>query len=221
MKISLLHPSRGRAEKAHHTFCNWLYKTSWDGFFPQEYFEHILSIDSDDPELPGYAKWALDGSSGKIISPNKSVVEATNIAAERSDGDVLVYLSDDFECPKSWDKLIEKEFDGVTGPMLLKVDDCLQNFHVGVCTIPIMNRALYDRLGYFWYPEYKSMHVDVDLYETCKRLGVIKYAPHLKFPHNHYSNGKAAHDETYRRSEGNWNQGLEVIKRRRAQGFPA
>ncbi len=211
MIISLLHPSRGRPLKADIAYQKWVLTAS-------KPVEHILSLDKSDPELEYYLGFKWDKV---IINHNRNVVEATNRASEQSKGEILIYLSDDFECPNNWVELIEKEFEGVTGPMLLKVDDCLQNFYTGVCTIPIMNRQLFNRLGYFWFPEYFSMHVDVDLYETCKRLGVIKYAPHLKFPHNHYSNGKAAHDETYKRSEGNWNQGLEVINRRRAQGFPA
>lgn len=215
MTISLLHPSRGRAEKAGETYERWIGRIT-----KPAYIEYIISIDKSDPDLLRYMKVYDVQARSILVNDNNSVVEATNHAAERSAGDILIYLSDDFDCPEGWNKLIEKEFEGVDSPMLLKVDDCLQNFHVGVCTIPIMNRALYERLGYFWHPDYKSMHVDVDLYETCKRLGVIKYAPHLKFPHNHYSNGKAQKDETYTRSEGNWDQGLQVLKRRRAQGFP-
>lgn len=212
--ISILHPSRGRPQKADETYKKWVFQV-------QTHIEYMLSVDMDDPAWEQYLDLSLSRPFAPYFALNKSVVEATNVVAGLSKGDILVYLSDDFDCPNGWDIAILKEFEGVTGPMLLKVDDCLQHFNAGVCTIPIMNRQLFNRLGYFWHPEYFSMHVDVDLYETCKRLGVIKYAPHLKFPHNHYSNGKATHDETYKRSEGNWNQGLEVIKRRRAQGFPA
>lgn len=210
MSISLIHPSRGRAIKSLQTTTRWLERSSKDieG-------ELLVSVDSDEPQMSVYESYPK-----LIINPNKNVVQATNAAAKEAKGDILIYLSDDFDCPEGWDALVEKEFEGVTKPMLLKVDDCLQDFKVGVCTIPMMNRHLYELLGYFWYPDYYSMHVDVDLYETCKKIGAIKYAPHLKFPHNHYSNGKAPRDETYTRSEANWNQGLEVINRRRRQGFP-
>lgn len=212
MVITLLHPTRSRPSKSYRTFCNWHAKSSIDANI-----QTIVSVDQDDDLLSQYVELYPNIT---VYRKNTCVVEATNYAAAHSTGDILVYLSDDFDCPKDWDKLIEKEFEGVTEPMMLKVDDCLQRFEVGVLTIPIMNRALYEKLGYFWHPDYKSMHVDVDLFETCKKLGVIKYAPHLKFPHNHYSNGKAPKDETYTRSESNWDQGLQVLKRRRAQGFP-
>jgi hypothetical protein len=211
--ISLLHPSRGRADKADDTYQKWVFQVV-------THVEYLQAVDADDPEIQKYINHSLTRPFELLIGFSKSVVEATNDAAKKSTGDILVYLSDDFDCPSGWDMSLLREFEGVTKPTLLKVDDCLQDFKVGVVTIPIMNRALYNLLGYFWHPEYKSMHVDVDLYETCKKIGAIKYAPHLKFPHNHYSNGKAPRDETYTRSEANWNQGLEVINRRRRQGFP-
>lgn len=208
--ISLIHPSRGRPQKAHNTYENWTNKSlAYD-------VEHILSIDNDDPCYKEYCTLGLN----VLVYPNKSVVEATNAAAATSKGDILIYLSDDFDCPNGWHELIDKEFEGVNKPMLLKVDDCLQGFDVRVLTIPIMNRALYEKLGYFWHPDYKSMFVDEDLWWTCRNNGWLKKAQHLKFPHNHHSLGKCQNDETYRRSEANWDQGKATFARRKAAGFP-
>lgn len=214
MIISLLHPSRSRPNKALETAREW-YKCIGVGIGVE--VEYIQSCDESDPCIEDY-KYAF--TTNPIVNNNTCVVEATNHAAKVSTGDILVYLSDDFKCPDYWANLLYQEFDGVNGPMLLKVDDCLQPFNTPVCTIPIMNRALYEKLGYFWHPEYKSMFVDEDLYWTAKKFGALKLAPHLKFPHEHYSNGKAVHDETYKKSEANWNQGKEVFVRRRALGFP-
>jgi glycosyltransferase involved in cell wall biosynthesis len=212
--ISLLHPSRGRPQKAYDTLSKWLgdYMRGHD-------FEHILSLDASDPTLTQYQelfRWGYQ----VIVNNNNSVVEATNAAAKVANGDIFIYLSDDFSCPDGWIKLVEDEFAKYQGPTLIKVDDCLQKFEVPVLTIPIMNRALHKKLGYFWYPEYKSMFVDEDLYWTARKLGALKMAPHLKFPHEHHSLGKAQNDDTYRRSEANWNQGKAVLARRKAQVFP-
>lgn len=206
--ISLIHPSRARAEKAFITAWDWIDRAGVT-------VEYIISLDTDDPQRDQYAEKFL--TKKKVITDNKSLVDATNNAARYSTGDILLYLSDDFKCPDNWGSLILKEFD-TDQPRMLKVDDCLQKFDVGVLTIPIMNRQLYNLLGYFFNPLYKSMHVDVDLFETTKRF--IKYCPHLKFPHDHHSLGKCENDDTYRRSEANWDQGLQVIKQRRRQGFP-
>lgn len=214
MTISLIHPSRGRAQKAHSTVTYWADRAG-DGVS----WQHILSCDFDDPQLKEYDE-LFGAQRRRIVNNNKSVVEATNIAARQVTGDILIYLSDDFKCPDNWGKLVLKEFENENRPLLIKVDDCLQKFEVPVLTIPIMNRALYERLGYFWHPAYKSMFVDEDLYWTAQKIGALKLCPHLKFPHEHPANGKAPDDETYRRSALNWNQGKAMFAHRKMQGFP-
>lgn len=216
VKISLLHPSRGRPQKAKEAIDNWLIRSSH-----KFEIEYILSLDTTDPKLNEYLEiwyletWVYEAS----VNNNTSVVEATNTAAKESTGDILVYLSDDFMCPDGWDEQIVKEFENENRPLVLRVDDCLQRFDTPILTIPIMNRELYNKLGYFWYAEYKSMFCDEDLFWTAMSIGAVKNCPNLKFPHEHYSNGKAKRDETYIRSESNWNQGKEVFRRRKLEKF--
>lgn len=212
--ISLIHPSRGRPEKALETYNNWMKKSSCYKSQSGEGYEHILCLDFDDPQWRKYPY-------ARCIGNHTSVVHATNAGAALAKGDILVYMSDDFDCPDDWDYLLINEFRAFgNNPALVKVDDCLQQFHVPVLTIPIVNRAFYERVGYFWYPEYKSMFCDEDLYWTARKLESLRMAPHLKFPHNHVSVGKAPDDETYRRSAANWDQGKAVFARRKAAGFP-
>lgn len=216
--ISLIHPSRGRPDKSYQNALRWAERAGGQ-------FEIVVSVDEDDPDKNGYLshyRFGLDKcyAWSVIVNFNKSVVDATNHAARQATGDILIYLSDDFDCPENWVPLIEKEFKDITAPCLIKVDDCLQPFHVRVLTIPIMNRALYERLGYFWHPGYKSMFCDEDLWHTANKLGALWSAPHLKFEHKHVSVGKADDDETYRRSSANWNQGQDVFNRRKRMGFP-
>lgn len=222
MKITLLHPSRGRPKKSYENVKEWAHKSGCE-------IEIIVSIDNNDHKKQDYinlygGKFTCIDLSVKsyrlIYNDNTCVVEATNHAAKIATGDILIYLSDDFKCPDNWGQIVIKEFENENRPLLLKVDDCLQKFEVPVLTIPMMNRSLYEKLGYFWHPEYKSMSVDEDLYWTARKLGAIKNAPHLKFPHEHPSNGKAPNDETYIRSAANWDQGREVFGRRKAAGFP-
>lgn len=214
-KISLLHPSRGRPLKSLENSKEWLENSSGD-----YEIEIVCAVDNDDPMKEEYFKNYSDCYS----SDTANVVQATNHAAFKSTGDILVYLSDDFKCPYEWDKLIIKEFENENRPLVLKVDDCLQPFHARILTIPIMNRALYERLGYFWHPSYKSMFVDQDLFETALSIGAVKNCEHLKFPHHHYSNPddkiRSDRDETYKRSESFWDQGKKVFHMRRAQKFP-
>ncbi len=218
MKISLIHPSRGRPEKAKQTYDYWIENSSHT-----IKIEHILSIDFDDDKYMKYAELHEIGST-ICTNNNENVVEATNHAAKLATGNILIYLSDDFKCPKNWDEIIESKFMDNWGyrnyPLLLKVDDCLQKFDVAVLTIPIMNRELYEKLGYFWHPGYKSMFVDEDLYWTCRKNNWLTFCEGLKFPHEHCSIGKAERDETYIRSEKNWNQGKELFAKRKLENFP-
>lgn len=241
MKITLLHPSRGRAEKAGETFNYWIEKSSNN---PDIIIEHILSIDENDPQKEKYLKNHAFDYSITCINDNTCVVEATNHAAKRATGEILIYLSDDFKCPQDWDKDLINRFEmdkhpvdidyshpilgsgslkikeTIQVPMLIKVDDCLQKFAVAVLTIPIMNRALYEKLGYFWHPGYKSMFVDEDLYWTCRQNNWLMFCEDLKFPHEHVCNGMAENDETYKRSAANWDQGKEFFKQRGLDKFP-
>jgi len=208
MVISLIHPSRGRPEKAFVTANKWM------KYAGGAHVEHIFSLDSSDPTAGQYAPIQKI-----IINDNDCVVQATNHAAKEATGDVLIYLSDDFDCFEEWAEKIVVTCRQYTGEYVLKVNDGLQDFRSEVLTIPIMSKALYNRLGYFFYPEYKSMWVDVDLFHTCNKLGVIKWHRDITFQHNHYCNGKSQRDDTYTRSDGFWNQGKEVIAKRRKQGF--
>jgi len=215
MKITLLHPSRGRANKAYETFNRWMMFASG-----KHQIEHILSLDEDDPQLQQYTN-RFPPATRFCVNANTCVVQATNHAALHATGDILIYLSDDFMCPMHWDNAVIKR--ALLCPnveWLLKVDDALQHFDVPVLTIPIMSMALYKKLGYFWYPEYKSMFVDEDLYWTCYTMDCLIMGRELVFPHNHCSIGKADRDDTYIRSEANWEQGKQLFAQRKAAGFP-
>jgi hypothetical protein len=208
--ISLLHPSRGRPEKSYQNAMEWINKAGCD-------VEVILSLDMSDSWYKYTDLYQQDCK--VIINYNDSVVEATNKAAKESTGDILLYLSDDFKCFDFWGIAVENEIAKYKGPTLIKVDDCLQKFVVPVLTIPIMNRELYNALGYFWHPGYKSMFVDEQLYWRAKKLNALQMAPHIKFEHQHVSVGKADNDETYRRSAANWEQGKALFAKHKAAGF--
>lgn len=213
--ISLIHPSRGRAKKAKETLDYWMKASS-----QQINIEHILSIDKDDDQLKQYTQLFPD--SEIVCSKNSCVVEATNIAAKRATGSILVYLSDDFKCPDNWDVLLAQRFHGVKKPMLLQVGDGINPMGIACLTIPIMNKPLYKKLGYFWHPAYKSMFVDEDLFWTCYNNDWLQLSPELTFVHEHPANNKmqVPSDATYQRSSINWNSGQATFMERKKAGFP-
>jgi glycosyltransferase involved in cell wall biosynthesis len=211
MVISLIHPSRGRPQKAFETCNKWLNSAG-------THVKYLLSIDTTDPKKDEYQRLFEDYPVFEY--DNKSVVEAMNNGAKYATGDILIFLTDDFDCPDNWALSVLKEFESEDRPLLVKIDDCLQKFDVPVLTMPIMNRKLYETLGYFFHPEYKSMFCDEGLFWTVRKLGALKNAPHLKFEHKHVSVGKSPDDETYRNSAKNWEQGKAVFAKHKAMGFP-
>lgn len=213
MTISLLHPSRGRPQKALATFTNWMNKAS--GLHK---IEHILSIDTSDPCHNAYKNQDYPYGISKILAGNNTcAVEATNKAATLSVGDILIMLSDDFDCPQDWDNLIVEAFAGKRGAVL-KTFDGLQPW---IVTLAIMDRAYYEmqflngnKQPYFYYPEYQHMFCDTDMTHKADLEGRLIIRNDLIFPHNHYARGKSKKDATNERADKTIKQGEAVYLRR-------
>ena len=212
MRISLIHPSRNRPEMAHANYLNWLQKSEAQNTGNSNItIEHILSLDLDEPKYHEYVE--LFGAH-HIVRENPSdgyVVGATNAAAKYATGDILIYLSDDFDCPKHWDRLIADRLKGIAMAGL-EVNDSYQT-NRNLLTIPIITRDLYDKWGFFWHPEFKSMFCDNFMYEQIKREGVLVDAMDLVFEHKHYSRGLMAKDQTNTRSEAEYNNGRLIFNK--------
>jgi hypothetical protein len=238
MKISLLHPSRNRSEKAAKAIENWLQKSS-----KKIAIEYILSLDNDEVQLNNYLEWLqrLDGlycnvSVKHIRGYSDFVVAATNRAARISTGDVLVFMADDFDCPVNWDeKIVEiitknvdrrlelayainslKEQIEARVIALLVEDGCNTNYNL--LTLPIITKEFYLMNGYFFHPFFKSMWCDNFIFEQAKRGGyLIDCRKELTFVHKHFCNPNIEHkaelDETYIRSNNQYDEGKKVFDR--------
>lgn len=204
--ISILHPSRGRPQKAYETSRKWLDNCGAD-------CEYILSLDDDDPEKIGY--WAYRPAyQNVIIYKNRSAIDAINNAAKVSTGEILIVLSDDFDCPPLWGKKI---LDVVQGKMdwILKTPDGIQDW---IITMPIMDRTYYNRFGYIYFPDYLHMFCDTEL--TCVAdLTGRKIEVNIQFTHNHYSIGKSQKDEVSERADKTWTQGEKLFLQRYKENF--
>ncbi len=214
MRFSLVHPSRQRPQQAINTAKKWMEKCGAE-------CEWILSLDTSDPSRFAYLELSTGMDFKVTINDNDCVVQAVNHGAKLADGDVLIYLSDDFDCPDNWGQLIINEIKTHQpgNAWLLKVDDCLQPFNLAICTLTIMSRGLYQILNYMYHPDFKSMFADEQIYWKAKNNGWLRLAPNLKFPHLHPSNGKAPNDETYIRSAKNWEQGKAMFAKHKASNF--
>lgn len=227
--ITCIHPSRSRPHKAHATYQNWLSKAV------DKNIQWILSLDNDDRFLQSY-KGQFDCEI--LINHNRNLVDAVNRGIPFIKGDLVVVVSDDFECPQNWDQKLTLSIPRVEGFTQMNEDGSFTStfehykkavaiyindgysFGRRLMTLPILSKPLIDKLGYIYYPEYTGMFADNDLYEVCEKLGVLITKDFL-FQHNHYTNGKAQNDATYQRhnNKNSWQIGENLIKRRRAMNF--
>lgn len=203
MKISVIYPTRNRPSIAYLNFLSWQEKTSFD--LPTEW---ILSIDDDDKSDYSWFPYTI------LASKNRSCVDAINNAAKICTGDVMLVMSDDFECPNGWNFLLSKELMGKTD-FLLKTDDGIQPTLV---TLPILDRKYYNRFKYIYNPLYFHMWVDTEMTAVAIMLGrYIK--SDLKFFHNHYTTGKFSKDDISLRNDGSWGQGSDIFNQRLKTNF--
>lgn len=190
--ISLLHPSRGRAKKARGTLDKW-----WGDYMRGYDFEHILSIDEDDPNKQEYLDLFPIGYT-VIINKNKSAVDAINNAAKVAKGDVLMVVSDDTEPCPAWKEYIYHEANGKTD-WILKTQDGIQPW---IITMPVMDRAYYNRTGNIYDPDFDHMFCDTWLTVQADISG-RKITSNIVFPHLNDS----IKDEVRVRSDATWQQG--------------
>lgn len=192
--ISIIHPSRSRPAMAMATFTEWVSKAQ-----NRNLFEYILSIDHSDPMKKSYESIPCDQI---LISDNTTAIQAINKAAKRAKGNIILVVSDDFSCPENWDYEILKATNGKTD-WLLRVNDTLQKYLI---TLPIMDRAYYDRFGYVYHPGFSHLFCDTEMTCVADMLDKIIDAPHLTFKHNHHSQTKLT-DDISRKNDATWKQG--------------
>lgn len=203
--ISLLHPSRSRPLKSFDTVQKWIERAG------NADIELIVSVDEDDPMLQGYFERHM---APLCINKNRSAVDAINNAAKKSKGDIIIVVSDDTDCPEDWANLLLKEVEGKTD-WILKTQDGIQKW---IITMPVMDRAYYNRIGYIYHPEYLHMFCDTEL--TCVAdLTGRKLTSELTFPHLHYSTGVCSKDGISEKADATWAQGERLFLDRYKRNF--
>lgn len=213
--ISIIHPSRGRPKQALKTFNKWITWIVRNGI---EY-EYILSLDFDDPKKVDYiSEFGLpcfDGKTTHLLAfHNRSAIDAVNNAAHFSKGDIIIQIADDFDCPPDWGKWIIDATKGKTD-WILKTLDGIQPW---IITLPIVDRAYYNRFGYIYHPDYQHMFCDTEMSCVADLTG-RRITANIPFKHNHYSVGGAVKDTISERADKTWEQGEKLFLSRYRQNF--
>ena len=184
-KISLLHATRNRADKAIACRNRWLELAD----HPED-VEHIFGVDDDDVNS------LTSLSTQRVIVPHGAgCVAAWNKCAEVSTGEILIQLSDDWEPFQGWDTKIIAEFAAEQGECVLAINDGSRTDDL-LC-MAILNRARYVKQGFMFHPSFKSVFSDDYFTWAAKQDNVIRDARHIVFEHMHPVFGKAATDSTY------------------------
>lgn len=203
MKISIIHPSRGRPVQAFQTMNKWIGNADSD-------IEYVIVCDTDDPSLSGY----LTPNEFIIHGFHKSAIEAINAGARIINGDLIIVVSDDFDCPLHWDTLLLQALEGKED-FCVKTKDGIQRT---LMTLPIMDRKYYERFGYIYHPDYLHMFCDQEMTAVAHMLG-RNIDVNITFPHNHYSTGKFKKDAISVKNDSTWIQGQTVFNHRKLKNF--
>jgi hypothetical protein len=176
--------------------------------------------------------WGLRTQDKIIVNTGRMCyVDGVNLAAAASTGRVLIVNADDQYPCEHWDSQLLNALDratvkgkvGLEREVAIRISTGTPNEHERrIMVAPILSRALYDRWGYVFYPEYESMFSDNDFCEHALQDGVIVEAQNLVFPHRHPSFDQSVKvDAAYQRQNRQeaYEAGAAILARRRASGF--
>lgn len=223
--ISIICPSRKRLDRNFETCKQWVERSGVD----KMEIDLNISVDSDDPTLDDYKHMYSQVFYGVysrfennynlvpprlVINSNRSAVDAINNAANVCEGDIIIVVSDDFEAPENWASKLLEQTKGKTD-WIAKTHDGIQKW---IITLPIMDRAYYNRFGYIYHPDYLHMFCDTEI--TCVAdLTGRKINLDIPFTHNHYSTGRSVKDEVSIKADATWNQGESLFLERAKRNF--
>jgi glycosyltransferase involved in cell wall biosynthesis len=188
-KISLIHATRGRPAMAWRTRMEWLRSAA-----NPDAIEHIFAIDATDP-----SSFLLANTRSVIVRGNGGPVDAWNVAASKSSGQILVQLSDDWLPFQGWDAAIIDVIGDTSKPAVLAVSDGHRKDDL-LC-MAILTRARLNQQKHLFHPEFFSMFSDNWFSRQAFADGVVIDArDRITFEHIHPAFGKAEMDDTYARS---------------------
>jgi len=118
--------------------------------------EVVIAVDGWDGDSAGQA--ALVPRATVVAQHERpgTCVKGWNLAAEKATGDVILAIADDFIPPACWDEKLAE----VGDPGWEKLDHVVKvwdGYNPDLCTLSILTKARYDRLGYVFYPGYLSL----------------------------------------------------------------
>lgn len=155
-----------------------------------------------------------------LFGSSKNKIDAINRDMPLfQDWDILINMSDDMVfISYGYDKQIIKDFESFrTLDLLLHYPD--QKAWFAVCTLAIMGKDYYNRFGYIYHPEYKSLYCDNEQMEVAKKLGRYKYIKKRLFNHNNPMHGLSPKDELHLKTIADYKDDKATFEKRKLENF--
>lgn len=181
-----------------------------------------ISADADDATMFNFAmmRWIGERPELSIRYGTKvSKIEAVNRDMDiLPDWDIVVGMSDDMEFTvKGFDEQIVSAFGGDYDQLIHFPDGYVNEKLV---TLPIMGRVYYERFGYIYHPDYKSLFCDNEQMEVAQMLGKYKYVNSHIFKHQHAAWTGAPVDPLLKETQAFYREDEITFNRRKMRGFP-
>jgi len=224
MKILLKCPTRSRPERVRKTLSTYLRFANHP-----EQIGVAVSCDTDDQTMQDTTELrrVLSGFSWHRIfySPNKTKIQACNANMNEIeyDWDIVVLVSDDMIPQiRGYDDVIRNEF--LAGfpdrNGILWANDGCQGEKLN--TLCIFGRDFYNRQGFLYHPDYKSLFCDTELTDQCRNeyKSICRYIPYCIIRHEHPGTGfRNTMDKLYEINQKYWNDDMYTYIRRKTYAY--
>jgi hypothetical protein len=218
MKILVKIPTRSRPEQFFKVLDGYIFRQKTKDV------TYLISLDQDDimSDSSNILKLSRYGNVFYNVGYSATKVQAYNRDIHLvKDWDIIVVASDDMICvAEGWDETIQKEmkewFPNTDG--VLHHNDGYVKERLN--TLPILGRKYFDRFGYVYNPEYKSLWCDNEFMEVAEILLRQKYFDTILFKHEHpANNSQVKSDSLMQRNESMYWSDKEVYDKRKSYNF--
>lgn len=217
MKLLIKFPTKNRPLKFLSVLKNYI------DYLDDKTTEIIVSCDLDDLTMnENHVKEEINQYDNVKLfyGNNKTKIEAINADLKGVDFDILLLASDDMiPIIKGYDTIIKnamiKHYPDTDG--VLWFNDGHQGNKLN--TLCILGKKYYDKMGYIYNPEYRSLWCDNEFMDVANLLGKQTYFKNVIIHHQHPEFGYGDKDIIHKLNYDNNNYDKEIYYRRKKNSF--
>jgi hypothetical protein len=217
MNLLIKFPTRGRPDKALKTLVRYI------NYMDDKSNRILVTCDLDDESMNNEeVRDILTQYENVVIKygDNKSKIEAINADLKDEEFDIVLLASDDMlPIVKGYDTLIKSRMSEIYPDTdgVLWFNDGYQGDRLN--TLSILGKKYYDRFGYIYHPEYKSVWCDNEFMAVSRILDKVTYFDTTIIRHEHPDWGFTDRDDIHRWNYLNENHDRMVYFNRNANNF--